>query len=165
MTITLPTPEIPVRPLLADITDPQTELATLRTQTAHLQEDLTKSWCDQTNTLNQIYRLRTKAHTLQTAIDTDDERIDRLIAAAHRLGNTTLTALAYLIHGPAAIGAPTLYRLTVTHFGFTQHDAICDNVLAADLPAARAQLTRHIDRTARLWACDPAEYEIETLAL
>lgn len=97
--------------------------------------------------------------------DADNERITRLITAANRIGDTALTATAYLVYGPAAIGVEALHRLYVTHFGFAQDDLVRVNVPASGIPAVREEFTQHIARVAKLWAYDPSEYDIEIVAL
>lgn len=148
---------------------PQDELAAARREiahlTAHLETHPGMTWEGQLNILNRLDRLRTDALSLEALIDADDERTARLVAAALRIGDSPLTAVAYLVYGPAAIGVEALHRLDVTHDGFTRADSVYVNVLAADVPAVRVELDAFIAKVARLWACCPADYRIETVVL
>lgn len=155
--------------ITATETTPQAELAAARTEiariTAHLEQHPARVWQGQHNLLDRLDQLRATALDLEAAIEAEDERLARLIVAARRIGDPALTAVAYLVYGPGAIGAEALYRLAVTHFGFTRSDLIHANVLAADIPAVREALTQRIAEIAKLWAYDPAEYGIEIVAL
>lgn len=158
---------------LASITateaDPQVELAATRTEiarlTAHLEQHPERVWRAETNLLNRLRELRAEALNLEATIEAEDERLARLIVAARRIGDPALATVAYLVYGAAGIGTETLYRLAVTHFGFTRSDSVHVNVLAADVPAVRDELAQRITEIAKLWAYDPTEYDIEIVAL
>jgi hypothetical protein len=156
-------------PMVSSTVVPQDELAATRREIAHLTTHLEThpgmAWEGQLNILNRLDHLRTDALGLEALIEASDERTARLIAAALRIGDSSLTALAYLVYGPTAIGIEALHRLGVTHDGFTRSDSVHVNVLAADVPAVREELEAFITKVADIWAGDPADYRIETVAL